>query len=380
MPWKEADAVSERARFVGEQATGLWSMTELCERHGVSRTTGHKWLRRWEQEKTLQEKSRAPKSCPHKTPQAVEELIVALRRKRMTWGAVTLRQRLAKLHPRLRLPAEATISDILERHGLVQPRRRRGRPRHPGRPYIAATAPNDVWCTDFKGQFKTGDGRLCYPLTLTDWRTRYLLGCHGLRTTEHVGVKKAFARWFREYGLPLQILSDNGVPFASQGISGLSRLAVWWIRLGIHPIRIEPGKPSQNGRHERMHRTLKYDATKPPARNLVAQQRKFDSFLAIYNGERPHRSLGGKTPASLYQPSPRTFPERLPPVDYPGHFEVRKVCGNSCIKWHKRFHHVSRVLIGEWIGLEEVADGVWSVYLGPVLLAKLDEREERIYD
>jgi hypothetical protein len=243
-----------------------------------------------------------------------------------------------------------------------------------------ARGPNDVWCTDFKGQFKMGDGRLCYPLTLSDWSSRYLLGCRGLRTTAHQGAKATFTDWFREFGLPLQILSDNGVPFASQGLGGLSRLAVWWIRLGIHPIRIEPGKPAQNGRHERMHKTLKYDATKPPAKNLAAQQRKFDSFLEIYNQERPHRALHGKTPGSRYVPSPRPFPERLPPVEYPAHFEVRKVCGNSCIKWHRRFVHVSRVLIGEWIGLEEVADGVWSVYLGPVLLAKFDERQETLFD
>jgi hypothetical protein len=193
-------------------------------------------------------------------------------------------------------------------------------------------------------------------------------------------VKAVFTTWFREYGLPLQILSDNGVPFASQGIAGLSRLSVWWIRLGIHPIRIEPGKPAQNGRHERMHKTLMYDATRPPARNLPAQQRQFATFLRIYNDERPHRALGGKTPASLYRPSPRPFPEKLPPVEYPGHFEVRKVCGNSCIKWHRRFLPVSRVLIGEWIGLEEVDDGGWSVFLGPVLLGKLSEREQRIFE
>ena len=380
MPWKESNAVSERARFVGEYASGMWRIGELCERHGVSRTTGHKWLRRWQQERSLEEKSRAPRNCPHRTPRAVEELVVALRRKRSSWGAVTLRLRLAELHPGLPLPAEATISNIIERYGLVQPRRRRSRPRHPGKPYVRASGPNDVWCTDFKGQFKMGDGRLCFPLTLSDWSSRYLLGCQGLRTTEHVGVKATFTQWFREFGLPLQILSDNGVPFASQGLGGLSRLAVWWIRLGIHPIRIEPGKPAQNGRHERMHRTLKYEATKPPARNLAAQQRKFASFLEIYNHERPHRALQGKTPASHYQPSPRPYPERLPPVEYPSHFEVRKVCGNSCIKWHKRFVHVSRVLIGERIGLEEVGDGIWSIYLGPVLLAKLDERQECIFD
>lgn len=379
MPWKESDAMDEKARFVGEYLSGLWKVGELCGRFGVSRTTGHKWLRRWEQERSLVERSRAPRSCPHKTSAEVEKLIVQLRRKR-GWGAVTMRQRLATMHPGMALPATSTIAEIIDRHGLVQSRRRRSRPRHPGRPYIAAAGPNDVWCTDFKGQFKTRDGRYCFPLTLSDWSSRYLLGCHGLKTTEHVGVKKVFSEWFRKYGLPLQILSDNGVPFASQGLGGLSRLAVWWIRLGIHPIRIEPGKPAQNGRHERMHRTLKYEATKPPAQDLKAQQRKFDRFLDIYNTERPHRALDGKTPASQYQTSPRPFPERLPPVEYPNHFEVRRVCGNSCIKWHRRFVHVSRVLIGEWIGLEEVADGIWSVYLGPVLLAKLDEREGRLFD
>ena len=380
MPWKETNAVIERARFVGDYLSDLWTMTELCARHGVTRTTGHKWVRRWRFEQTLEEKSRAPKSCPHKTAPEVEQALVALRRKRPSWGAVTLRQRLARMKPELTLPAVATIADILRRHDLVKPRQRPSRPRHPGRPYIEATGPNDVWCTDFKGQFKMGDGRLCYPLTLTDWCSRYLIGCHGLRSTEQVGVRKVFARWFREYGLPRQILSDNGVPFASQGISGLSRLSVWWIRLGIQPIRIEPGKPAQNGRHERMHRTLKRDATKPPARALAAQQRQFDTFRTIYNQERPHRALGGQTPCDLYRASPRPYPERLPPVQYPGHYEVRRVCGNSCIKWHKRFIHVSRVLIGEWLGLEEVDDGVWSVFLGPVLLAKLDERQERIFD
>ena len=379
MPWKETDAVNERARFVGEYLSGLWSVGELCGRFGVCRTTAHKWLRRWERERSLAERSRAPRSCPHKTAARLERLIVELRRKR-GWGAVTLRQRLSVTHPELPWPAPSTIAEIIDRHGLVQPRRRRSRPRHPGKPYVDGSAPNDVWCTDFKGQFRTGDGRYCYPLTLTDWSSRYLLGCRGLKTTEHVGVRKTFVGWFREHGLPLQILSDNGVPFASQGLAGLSRLAVWWIRLGIHPIRIEPGKPAQNGRHERMHKTLKYEATKPPAKDLATQQRKFDCFREIYNTERPHRALNGATPGSQYQASPRPFPERLPAVEYPAHFEVRKICGNSCIKWHKRFVHVSRVLIGEWIGLEEVDDGIWSIYLGPVLLAKFDEREGQVFD
>jgi transposase InsO family protein len=380
MPWQESNAMSERARFVGEQASGYWTMTELADRYGISRTTAHKWIRRWLEERSLEEKSRAPRTCPHKTPARVEEALVALRRKRMHWGAITLRQRLERLHPELKLPADGTIADIVRRRGLVGPRRPHRRPRHPGKPFVEATHPNDVWCTDFKGQFKTGDGRLCYPLTLTDWTSRYLLGCQGLRTVHFKGVQRVFTRWFREFGLPLQILSDNGVPFATQGIAGLSRLAVWWIRLGIHPIRIEPGKPSQNGRHERMHKTLKYEATKPPARNLAAQQRKFDRFVEIFNHERPHRALAGETPASRYQASPRPFPDRLPPVDYPKHFEVRKVCGNSCIQWHRHFVHVSRVLIGEYLGLDEVADGIWSVYCGPVLIGKLDDRLLTLFD
>lgn len=380
MPWKETDAVKERARFVNDYLSGYWTMTELCGRYGISRPTAYKWVRRWEEHNSLEELSRAPLTCPHKTSPQVERLIISLRRKRMGWGAVTLRARLEETHPGLNLPAPATIADIIKRNGLVKPRQRRRSPRHPGKPYIEAAEPNDLWATDFKGQFKTRDARLCYPLTLSDWTSRYLLGCRGLRSTEHQGARSTFTRWFREYGLPRQIISDNGVPFATRGVAGLSRLAVWWIRLGIQPVRIEPGKPAQNGRHERMHRTLKYEATKPPARNLSAQQRHFDSFRRIYNEERPHRALDGKTPASLYAPSPRPFPERLPPLDYPGHFEVRKVCGNSCIKWHKSFVHVSRVLIGEWIGLEEVDNGVWSVYLGPVLLAKLDDRLGRLFD
>lgn len=311
MPWREADPVSERARFVGEHASGYWTMTELCERFGISRATGHKWVRRWRLERSLAERPRAPRSCPHRTPREVEELIVELRRKRPGWGAITLRQRLAKLHPGLALPAPATIAEIIDRHGLVQPRRPRRRPRHPGKPYIGATSPNDVWCTDFKGQFKMGDGRLCYPLTVTDFTSRYLLGCHGLRTTEQRGVKTAFTHWFRDYGLPRQILSDNGVPFATQGIGGLSRLAVWWIRLGIHPIRIEPGKPAQNGRHERMH---KRSSTTPPGRRRAAWRPSSGSSTA--SARSTTRSV----------PTARSTgrPQRL--STSPRHVRIRSVC------------------------------------------------------
>ena len=202
MPWKESDAMSERMGFVGEHASGLWSVGELCERYGVSRTTGHKWLRRWEKERSLEEKSRAPKSCPHKTPAEVERLIVALRRKRMGWGAVTLRRRLADLDPTLELPAESTIAEIIERHGLAKPRQRRSRPRHPGRPYVQANRPNDVWCTDFKGQFKTRDGVYCYPLTVSDGYSRYLLGCQGLRSPSEELSRPVLTRLFEEFGLP----------------------------------------------------------------------------------------------------------------------------------------------------------------------------------
>lgn len=382
MPWLETDVIKERTRFVLEYESGLFTMTELCERFGISRQTGHGLWNRYQSEGLagLQERARGAKSCPHKTPIEVERALIELKRHYPDWGPVTLLTLLKKRHPRLLLPAPSTAGEILKRHGLVQPRKRRPKPRHPGRAYVEMRAPNDVWTADFKGEFLTRDHRYCYPLTIADGYSRYLLACRGQRSTALHPARQGFQAAFRTYGLPLQILTDNGTPFASTAIGGLSRLSVWWIKLGIHPVRIEPGRPDQNGRHERMHRTLKAETTRPPAANLAAQQRCLERFRRRYNEERPHRALEGEVPAALYRSSARAYPEREPEMSYPGHFRILKVCTNGCLCWRSRFIFVSQVLVGEPLGLEPIDDGVWSVHFGPILLARFDEREGRLRD
>lgn len=382
MPWKETDAMRERGKFVVEYDSGLWTMKELCERYGISRTTGYKWWHRFARDGLpgLEDRSRAPRRCPHRTPRAVEKAIIDLRRKHPGWGPVTLRYRLERIRPDLDLPAASTIGAILERHGLVKPRRRRRRSRHPGRPYVEMKAPNDVWSADFKGEFRMRNAQYCYPLTVTDGCSRFLLDCRGRSSTSYRSARPVFERLFRDYGLPLQILTDNGCPFAhSMALAGLSRLSVWWIRLGIHPVRIEPGRPAQNGRHERMHKTLKADATRPPAGNLAAQQRAFNRFRCCFNTERPHHALDGKVPADCYTVSPRSYPQRLPPVEYPGHYEVRRVRRQGEMKWKGTYIFVTKVLQGEQIGLEEIDDGIWSVWFGPAAIGRLDERDARVW-
>jgi hypothetical protein len=242
-------------------------------------------------------------------------------------------------------------------------------------------APNDLWCADFKGEFKTGDGIYCYPLTVTDDHSRYLLGCQGLLSTKVVEAKPVFTRLFKEYGLPKRIRTDNGVPFATNTLARLSKLSAWWVRLGILPELIEPGKPQQNGRHERMHRTLKAETTRPPAGSCRAQQRKFNGFREEFNQERPHEALDMQTPASCYAPSPREMPNRLPPLEYPDRYEVRYVSANGGIRWKNHaWVNVSTVCIGEYVGLEEIDDGVWDVYFGPLRLGRLHDRLMRIED
>jgi putative transposase len=382
MPWLETDVIKERTRFVLEYESGLFTMTELCERFGISRQTGYELWKRYQGAGLggLSDRARGPKSCPHRTSPEVEQALIALRRRYPNWGPVTLLDRLSKLNPKLPLPAASTAGEILKRHGLVKARARRLKHRHPGRPYVDMRTPNDVWTADFKGEFLTRDHRYCYPLTIADGYSRYLLTCKAKRSTAYPGARQSFLDAFRSYGLPLQILTDNGAPFATRAICGLSRLSVWWIKLGIHPVRIEPGRPQQNGRHERMHRTLKAEATRPPAGNLAAQQRLLERFRQCYNEERPHRALDGEVPASLYRHSARSYPERVPEIVYPGHYRVHKVCRNGCLAWRSRFIFVSEVLAGEPIGLEPIDDGIWSVHFGPLLLARFDEREDRLRD
>ena len=377
MPWQETDPVDQRERFIADHQHRLYSMAELCARYGVSRKTGYKWLARYDAggRPALCEGSHAPHTCPHRISDAVAELLCAAREAHPTWGPAKLLDWLRPRHPRVAWPAVSTAGDLLARRGLVKPRRRRRTPVHPGVVPPTTSAPNDLWTVDFKGQFRTRDGMYCYPLTLADQHTRFLLACRGLPSTKGHEARHVLEWAFRTYGLPQAIRSDNGVPFATTGVHGLSQLNVWWLRLGIAHQRILPGQPQQNGAHERMHKTLKAEACRPPQTTRRTQQRRFDAFRAEYNTERPHAALGGQPPASCYVASPRPYPARLPPLEYPGHFLVKRVTNAGTFRFKDRLLFIANALKQHHIGLEEVDAGVWSIYLGRVLLARLDERD-----
>jgi transposase InsO family protein len=367
--------MTERTEFVCTHDRDHFSMAELFRQFGVSRKTGYKWLGRFESggAEALRDLSRAPHDCPHRTEEDLEGAIIDLRRAHPTWGPKKLRELLERDRPDENGPAASTIGDILKRNGLVFPRRRRRKLGHPGAPTRVVTQPNQLWTADHKGWFKTRDGERCYPLTICDQFSRYILLCLGSLSTSCADARPGFERVFREFGLPAAIRSDNGVPFAGLGIARLSRLSVWWIRNGIMPELIEPGKPQQNARHERMHRTLKDEAAQPAA-NCRCQQVKFDSWRREFNNLRPHESLGGATPASLYTPSPRPYPEKVPEPQYFSYYQVRKVSRNAGIRWKSRWLNVGEVLEEEFIGLEPVADGIWSVFFCDFLLGRFDER------
>jgi transposase InsO family protein len=370
--------VDERLQFIQDALSDRFTMSELCARYGVSRRVGYKWLARYEEEgrRGLHDRSRAPHHCPHRIHAEIAELICALRRQHPFWGARKLLRILATRHPRVpEWPAPSTTADLLARRGLVLKRRRRHPRQHPGVVPPTTAAPNDLWTADFKGQFRTGNGMYCYPLTIADQHTRFLLTCHGLLSTQTVTARPVFERAFREYGLPGAIRTDNGVPFATQAIHGLSFLNVWWMRLGIQHQRIHPGRPQQNGAHERMHRTLKRQAIRPVRRTCALQQRVFDAFRTEYNEIRPHEWLQQDTPASRYRASPRPYPARLPPPEYPGHFVVKKVTTGGTFRFQRKLLHIASPLVDQQIGLEETDDGIWSIYLNTVLLATMDERE-----
>ena len=277
-------------------------------------------------------------------------------------------------HPRLELPAPSTVWGILKRHGLVQPRWRRTPQVRPAHVSKVAKAPNEEWSADYKGQFLMRNGRYCYPLTIQDRCSRFFLGCDGSHAIGLQRAQEAFERAFREYGLPERLRTDNGSPFAGTGVCGLSRLNVWWIKLGIQPIKGRPAHPQDNGRLERLHRTLKHETARPPEKDLSNQQRRFDAFRREYNEERPHEAIGMRTPADLYRESARSFPARLESPGYPGHYEVRRVGTNGCIKWWDRIVYVSTALVNEPIGLLEVDDDLWRAYFGGLELGVIDER------
>ena len=374
MPWAETNPMLERQHFVHDLASGHWPLTELCVRYGISRKTGYKWLHRYHQSgaRGLRDHSRVPRSCPHQTPADVVQLILD-EHARFAWGARKILKRLRTRDPKRAWPARSTIFDILARHGRVRHRRRRRHWKHPGAAPFNTTAPNQIWTIDFKGQFRTRNGRYCYPLTVLDHFSRYLLRCQALPDVTGAGVKPHLRRLFRTYGLPDAIRSDNGAPFASTGIHGLNRLNVWWLQLGIVHQRITPGSPQENGAHERLHKTLKARATMPPAANLNLQQRVFNAFRRTYNELRPHEALDDETPASRWTPSARPYPERIPPPEYPGHFEVRRVSTAGTFRLYAGQYFLSHALDGEHIGLEEVQDGIWNILYYDTLLGRFDE-------
>jgi putative transposase len=377
MPWLETAPMEQRERFSRDERLALYTMTELCERYGISRKTGYKWLDRFDAggRAGLSDRSRAPHQCPHRIADNVAQLICLARRQHPSWGPEKLLQWLEPRHPGVEMPAVSTAGDLLARKGLVKKRRRRRPHLHPGVVPAVTTQPNDLWTADFKGQFRTGDGIYCYPLTIADQHTRFLMACHGLGSTKGHGVHPVFDRLFREYGLPRAIRTDNGVPFATTGIHGFSQLNVWWLRLGIQHQRILPGQPQQNGAHERMHKTLKGEAIRPPRATLAAQQRAFNHFRGVYNNERPHKFLRGRTPGSLYRPSTREYTGKLPPIAYPGHFLVKRITNAGTFRFKKRLLFIAKSLQQHTIGLEEVADGIWSIHFCRVLVGRLDERD-----
>jgi transposase InsO family protein len=372
----------ERVRFWRAYVEGTFRFGELCDLHGISRKTGYKLLRRIAEEgieEGVRDRSRAPKTCPHRMDEALADALVELRREHPSWGPKKIVGVLERRLPQYEWPAASSVGDLLKRRGMVQPRRRRPQPGHPGRGATPMSEPNAVWTADFKGHARTRDSIYCYPITVQDGHSRYLLACTGLLSTKHEGVEPVFDALFREYGLPEVIRTDNGTPFATQAMRRLSRLSVKFIKLGIRPELNEPSHPEQNGRHERMHRTLKAETMRPPAANLRAQQRLFDRFRAEYNDERPHEALGQRTPVEVYRRSPRPMPEKIAPIEYPSHFEVRLVSRNGGVRWDHGWVNVSHVLAEERVGFEEVDDGIWSVHFGPVLLGRFHERDLRIY-
>lgn len=378
MPWKECNQMDERLRFVARLLDGE-KMAVVCREFGISRKTGYKIFNRYKDQglSGLEDRPRTPYRHPNKLPFQVEKAILRFKQEHTTWGAPKIRDKLIKEYPQIRPPAISTVHAVLDRHGLVK-RRKRRRYKAQGTTLTEVRSPNALWCADYKGEFRLGNRKYCYPLTITDFSSRYLLACEGLESTKATGAFPVFERTFKTFGLPVAIRTDNGVPFASaHALFGLSRLSVWWLRLGISIERIKPGNPQQNGRHERMHLTLKQETTRPHSFNFLQQQSRFDDFIGVYNNDRPHQALGGHYPGELYTPSPRQYHTPEPP-EYPFHDRVITVtqCGRICIG--RRKINFSTVFAGQLVGIREVADGVWLVSFMDYDLGFFDNHENRV--
>lgn len=378
MPWKETSAMDQRIRLIADWLSGDYTKCELCRAYGVSRPTADKWIERYAGlgPQGLEELSRAPHIHPNQTPEDLRAMIVETKLHHQRWGPKKVMDLLRREYDRTNWPADSTAGEILKRAGLTRPRVRRRRVAPYTEPFGACSWPNQIWSADFKGDFRLGDGHRCYPLTISDNFSRYLLMCQGLERPSHKATRPWFEWVFREYGVPEAIRTDNGAPFASLAVGGVSQLSKWWIRLGIKPERIRLGRPDQNGRHERMHRTLKEAV--PAQASLVAQQRRYDPFLDEYNWQRSHEALGRKTPGRVYCSSPRLYPARLPEIEYESGVTVRMVRHNGEIKWRGEHIYVSEVLAKEPVGLKPIDTYKWELRYSFHLLGTLDERTKKI--
>ena len=380
MPWKETCPGEEKLKFITAWKSNEFTMTALCDRFGVSRKTGYKWLERYHAGglENLNERSRAPQHHPNAVASDIVSELLKMKQRYPSWGPKKLRKWLSERRHEVNWPAVSTIGELYQRQGLCRPRGGRRRKVTQSQPLSHCHGPNEVWSADFKGQFRLGDGRWCYPLTLMDSYSRYLLACRGMHHPTEAGTRQGFERVFRSYGLPAVIRTDNGSPFASVALGGLTRLTIWWLKLGIQLERIEPGHPEQNGRHERMHRTLKAATAKPPRGNLQAQQRAFNQFCKEYNEERPHEALAERPPARVYEAPTRSYPPVIPAIAYEESYVVRRVRHNGEIKWRGRYVYVSEALRGEPVGLLPVDNDRWQLYFAQLALGILDERLNQI--
>ena len=380
MPWKEAFILDLRKEMINDWLTKEYDVTELSDSYGVSRKTIYKWVERYKEHGIagLEDLSREPHHHPNATPAEIIAPILSLKRKKMKWGPRKIIAKLKNDYPEVNWPADSTGNNILKRYGLVKRRKHRHRTQPYTTPFLGCDQPNKVWSSDYKGQFRMGDNRRCYPLTISDNHSRYLINCWGLRRPTYEQTKPCFEWAFINYGLPDAIRTDNGQPFASRGLAGLSRLAIWFIKLGIVPERIELGSPEQNGRHERMHRTLKEWTASPPRVNLGEQQKAFNYFKDEFNNERPHEALGQKTPSSVYRPSLRSYPAKLPEVKYDTDKVVCFVTKRGYIKWKGSWFFLSESLKGEYVAFKKVDNHLWSIRFGFYPLGFLDEEKRKI--
>lgn len=378
MSWRNYDQKEQKMLFIADWIKQETTIADLCRCYGISRKTGYKLIHRYQKEelKAFEEKSHARHSLSNQISSEVQSEIVVTKKKFLYFGPRKVRDWLVKRYPQQSWPAVSTIGEILKRNGLVKPRRYRRKVEPYTAPFVGCQFVNQVWSADFKGKFRLGNQRYCCPLTISDNYSRFLLTCYGMYHQTLKETQEQFEKAFYLYGLPDVIKTDNGLPFAGSGTAGLSQLSIWWLKLGIIPERIEMGHPEQNGRHERMHRTLKEATTQPPQFALSSQQRRFDAFINEFNHERPHEALGGKTPGEFYQCSKRELPSKLPEVNYPDHFEIRFARSNGEIKWSGKKYFISELLYGEPIGIEQVSEDRIAIYFSKLKIKELDLRDK----